>query len=1169
VVAWPLTLTGEILVDGAWQPVKIRQDPIVTVSRGLTAESTEAQPTRAEITLDNTGGDYSLRNPSSPLFGRIGPYTPFRLRVGDLPPAPAPDLTDTFARTLSNGWGTSTSGDDWVIYDPAGISPPAADYSVTGGRGRILLAAVNSSRYIRNEDVSLADVDATFTLTTDQRARSDNSELGVFGSFLARLNPSSHDFYAFNVGFRTDTGLPGDAGLRLAVNIIRYVNATGTALNAQVSPKNLTYRPGVPVRVRVQCVGPHLRMRVWADGTPEPEAWHSQAYDTALPGPGQVGFRAFYSATDTTAPFLVRFGDLAVAAPVTDTGVTRISGEIASWASRRDRSGSDKTTVIEPAGLLRRLGTGQPVLRSLLRRRIPTLYPLAYWPLEEGVQGNTQVADATLNNNAGSLKVSGLKFGADDTLLGSDPLPVIDNRRARMFSTAIPGEETGSWSVSMMMRITAEDFPTDSDEHTILSFRTTGSRAAVWVLSVMRDAGAHRMRLRIYDDDNVQIGAVTTTHEDAEASTDPTAVGLLDGWRHVRVRVVQTGADLSARFEWRDETDRNWGNTTTLTGTRAGRVSMLSTIFGNGVKKMAIGHVSVWGVRFNSAYYHTGSEALGGASSMSGQPGLPTRAFLDRLAGQEDVALEIEGRGSDRLGPYPAGTVLDLVQQAANTEMGLLTDARHRLSLTYRTRDSLYNKPPGLTLSFADGQVFDPFDPTDDDKDVRNSITVSRREGSEATAEITSGRLSVQPPPDGMGPVPTSVETIVASDEQLPGQAAWRLHVATIDRMRVSQLTLEMANPRMQPLVDQVLRLDVGSRIQITDVPAYYTPDGFDLLVLGYRETFAEGHWRVTFNCLPYEPYLVAQVGGSALGRADANEGGSLLALAATATSGQLLVHTPARGPKGPATWIESAGPGPTYPAEFPLDIRLGGETARLTACVPAAWDTFTRSVTGGWGTSTSGFAWAESGGAASDRSVNGSAGVITLASAPDSLRFQRLIGNIADCEILVRVSVDQIATGSSMAPGLLLRFTSAVDFYRARVHFNPGGTMSAAITRGITTLGATAALPYTYTAGAWFWMRARLTGHRVQLRVWPDGQREPAAWHKDETVTNPIASGQVGVTASAFAGLTNVNPQLRFDDFQVVTPQLMTVQRSLNGVTKAHDVGTEVRLAQPAVVAL
>ncbi|WP_171110640.1 MULTISPECIES: hypothetical protein [unclassified Streptomyces] len=305
--------------------------------------------------------------------------------------------------------------------------------------------------------------------------------------------------------------------------------------------------------------------------------------------------------------------------------------------------------------------------------------------------------------------------------------------------------------------------------------------------------------------------------------------------------------------------------------------------------------------------------------------------------------------------------------------------------------------------------------------------------------------------------------------------------------------------------------------------------------------------------------------------RVDANPGASTLALASTDTATQLLVHTPARGVgKNPVPWITSAGVAPTYPQDFPLDIRFGGEVARLQKCEPVAWDTFTRTVANGWGTASSGLSWVDAGGVASDRSVNGSAGVLTLAANRDTVRFERIVGNIADCEVLTRVSVDQVATGAALLPAILLRYTDPLNFYRARLHFGTSGTMAVSVTRGTTTIGTTPAIPYPYSAGQWFWLRARLTGHRVQMRAWPDGRVEPGEWHADQTITtDPISSGQVGVAGSAFSTNTNTNPQLRYDDFRIPTPQLMTVERSRNGVVKAHAVGTEVRVDRPAVIAL
>jgi hypothetical protein len=47
------------------------------------------------------------------------------------------------------------------------------------------------------------------------------------------------------------------------------------------------------------------------------------------------------------------------------------------------------------------------------------------------------------------------------------------------------------------------------------------------------------------------------------------------------------------------------------------------------------------------------------------------------------------------------------------------------------------------------------------------------------------------------------------------------------------------------------------------------------------------------------------------------------------------------------------------------------------------------------------------------------------------------------------------------------------------------------------------------------------------------------------------------------------VGLELRYDQFEVVTPQLMTVTRSVNGIVKAHAAGTPLSLSTPMRLAL
>src|SRR5690606_6715726 len=116
-------------------------------------------------------------------------------------------------------------------------------------------------------------------------------------------------------------------------------------------------------------------------------------------------------------------------------------------------------------------------------------------------------------------------------------------------------------------------------------------------------------------------------------------------------------------------------------------------------------------------------------------------------------------------------------------------------------------------------------------------------------------------------------------------------------------------------------------------------------------------------------------------------------------------------------------------------------------------------------------------------------------------------------------------------------------------------------------------------------WVRTRLIGNRVLARPWRQvdlteddghGAGLDRRYHDPqhcpigrEITTDPIPEGQVGFAASAFAGNTNTSPELRFQLVEIVTPQRMTVVRSVNGVVKSHGSGTRVGLNRPAIIGL
>jgi hypothetical protein len=289
-----------------------------------------------------------------------------------------------------------------------------------------------------------------------------------------------------------------------------------------------------------------------------------------------------------------------------------------------------------------------------------------------------------------------------------------------------------------------------------------------------------------------------------------------------------------------------------------------------------------------------------------------------------------------------------------------------------------------------------------------------------------------------------------------------------------------------------------------------------------------------------------------------------VLGAAATSSATTLVVHTTQTSSGMVPIWTQDA-------ADFPFDLRVGGEVVTASAITSLAADTFTRTVAaGGWGTSSDSHTYTLTGGSASDRSVAATYGVVTLPSAPTTIRLQTVAETCRDLEVRASVAVSATATGASLVAGLLARYVDSTNFYRVRVEFTTAGGITLTLTRGTTVIGSSASTGVTYTPGSIIEVRMRVIGHRVLARAWATGSTEPVTWHLDQTVSSStITEGLVGLAASGLTGNTNVSPEIRFHDWLIETPQRVTVTRSVNGVSKAQAAGEDIRLAVPPILAL
>lgn len=588
--------------------------------------------------------------------------------------------------------------------------------------------------------------------------------------------------------------------------------------------------------------------------------------------------------------------------------VVRFLGEVPSWPPRWDVTGKDVWVDVEAAGVLRRLGQGSAPIGSAMYVSLAASQPInrvaAYWPLED--PSGVSVLSSAVSGVRPMVITGTPTLATDSTFVCSTPLPKMGT--AVFIGSIPPYVPPGGWSslnpfntlLRFLLLIPAGG-ATDGQVVAAMTWTGSISRWEVYYAA----AGGGKVGLRGRD----ATGAVVQ---------DTGVVGLaLNGLPvHITASWDEVGGIL---FEYGLSVLPAGGSTVyvatgSVAGPTVGVVQSVSIAPGRGLPDTVIGHVSVQ----LTPSYPTDDAAL--ALTVAGFAGETVADRIARLCAVAGVGFELVGTAatSSRMGVQQSGSIPDLIQQAVDTGGGRLFESLSVLGLGYRTRISLENQAAALTLSYAGHQLAQVPTPQDDDQYTRNDITIARQGGASARAVLTTGALSTDAPPAGVGPYPETVTLNLQADGDTVDQAGWRLHLRTVDEARYPQLSVNLAHPSMAGLQSAVLGLRPGDRVVVTDLPPWLPPDSISQLVLGTSESIDRFQHRVTLNCQPESPYRIGVVGDAVLGRVDTD--GSSLATGVSAGATTLSVSVTA----GPL-WTRSS-------ADWPFDVALGPERVTVTA---------------------------------------------------------------------------------------------------------------------------------------------------------------------------------------------------------------------------------------------
>jgi hypothetical protein len=371
---------------------------------------------------------------------------------------------------------------------------------------------------------------------------------------------------------------------------------------------------------------------------------------------------------------------------------------------------------------------------------------------------------------------------------------------------------------------------------------------------------------------------------------------------------------------------------------------------------------------------------------------------------------------------------------------------------------------------------------------------------------------------------------------------------------------VNLAHPSITPDMRRaVLALRQGDRVQIVNPPAWLPPDTIDQLVLGFEESISHFEHRLTFICAPASPYTVHDL-DDADARIDTDGSETVTAITDSATT---VYVAPSAGQV--CLWT-------TDTAEAPFDVRAGGEVWTVTSCTGFVEDAFARTSSASWGSADSGQAWQTvGGGLAADYSVGSGYGVHTLSSV-DVTRRTSIAAAHPDCDFYGSITTSALATGASLYGAITARMLDSENMYMARLEFTTANTILLALRKIVANVGTdigAVTVPLTHVAGTFVRVRLQCKGTALKAKAWPAGTVEPPRWDIEVSDGSIVAANSLGTRSITVTGNTNVNPQIRYDDFAVVNPQKFTVTRSVNGCVKAHAAGTDVRLAYPTYLAL
>jgi hypothetical protein len=524
---------------------------------------------------------------------------------------------------------------------------------------------------------------------------------------------------------------------------------------------------------------------------------------------------------------------------VTVNSVTydRFTGEVSEWPQRWTDKGVPYTPI-RASGVLRRKSQGVSVESVYSRSVKAATDVVGYWPMEDEAGATTFASGLPSRQRSSGLPGgSPMQFRGSpelaantDAFLCSLPLATTSTDFQAQGSIA-PYAPTDEWSVYMLCFI-----PTASvtGTHRFISITTSADLAWGWQVYINTSG---QLYLNIKDSDYTSRDFI-----------GPLSWSLLDTPFRLYLGVSISGSTVSWQLgAYMPNVNLYWQTSGDVTA----EIGLVDRVYvpWESFDGATFGHIHVHSAKHDPYYIYTASRGYA-------HEHVSTR-FI-RVCSEENIAQWGDTDWvTEYLGPQSPATVVDALAQCRDADGGVIFDLRDDLGLGFRALNTLCDQAPSVTIEYTDNLLL-PFEPTEDDSDVRNRLSIERTGGSSATYELTDGPLCTQEPPDGIGLYDASVELPFDCDGSCAPQASWRVNTSCVDEARWPAIGIDLAHPTLRAdsdLTADVLGLEIGDRVIITDLPPWLPPGAVDQLLRAYTETITPSRYKITLDCVPYAGY--------------------------------------------------------------------------------------------------------------------------------------------------------------------------------------------------------------------------------------------------------------------------------------------------------------------------